>query len=259
MSEQAVHHLEETDSKTDSDQQFTITEKKKEKRMKTIDTTVLAGYNAGIERNRLRAGIVLIEFERTKEILMENLPKSPAVIYDIGGAYGEYAWWLASLGYEVHLFDISETNIKMSEDLKHEYPNVHLKSAEVCDARSIPRKSESADAVLLMGPIYSITEDESPEGKTYFAYNEREKEQFLKELEGQKYTIQRSKGLGENDPDMMNLTTMNPKTRRLIQVNPGDVEQTAAMFDILLGDNLTGRKDYISEHGSEYMDDLDIS
>ena len=85
------------------------------------------------------------------------------------------------------------------------------------------------------------------------------KEQFLKELEGQKYTIQRSKGLGENDPDMMNLTTMNPKTRRLIQVNPGDVEQTAAMFDILLGDNLTGRKDYISEHGSEYMDDLDIS
>ena len=60
--------------------------------MKTIDTTVLAGYNAGIERNRLRAGIGLIEFERTKEILMEKLPGPPAVIYDIGGAYGEYAW-----------------------------------------------------------------------------------------------------------------------------------------------------------------------
>ena len=58
---------------------------------------------------------------------------------------------------------------------------------------------------------------------------------------------------------MMNLTTMNPKTRRLIQVNPGDVEQTAAMFDILLGDNLNGRKDYIAEHGSEFMDDLDVS
>ena len=58
---------------------------------------------------------------------------------------------------------------------------------------------------------------------------------------------------------MMNLTTMNPKTRRLIQVNPGDVEETARMFDILLGDNLNGRKDYISEHGGEYMDDLDIS
>ena len=128
--------------------------------MKTIDKTVLAGYNAGIERNRLRTGIGIIEFERTKEILKEKLPAPPAVIYDIGGGYGEYAWWLASLGYDVHLFDISETNIKMSEELKHEYPNIHLKSAEVCDARSIPRKSKGADAVLLMGPLYSITEYE---------------------------------------------------------------------------------------------------
>ena len=128
--------------------------------MKTIDTTVLAGYNAGIERNRLRKGIGIIEFERTKEILKEKLPAPPAIIYDIGGGYGEYAWWLASLGYEVHLFDISETNIKMSEELKHEYPNVHLKSAEVCDARSVPRANNSADVILLMGPLYSITEYE---------------------------------------------------------------------------------------------------
>ena len=128
--------------------------------MKMIDKTVLAGYNAGIEKNRLRTGIGIIEFERTKEILMEKLPKAPAVIYDIGGGYGEYAWWLASLGHEVHLFDISETNIKISEVLKHEYPNVHLESAEVCDARSIPRKSKSADVILLMGPLYSITEYE---------------------------------------------------------------------------------------------------
>ena len=82
---------------------------------------------------------------------------------------------------------------------------------------------------------------------------------FLGELAGQKYTIQRSKGLGENDPDMMNLTTMNPKTRRLIQVKPGDIQQAAQMFDVLLGDNLTGRKDYIAQHGSEYLDDLDVS
>lgn len=75
--------------------------------MKTIDKTVLAGYNAGIEKDRLRTGMGIIEFERTKEILVEKLPKAPAVIYDIGGGYGEYAWWLASLGYEVHLFDIS--------------------------------------------------------------------------------------------------------------------------------------------------------
>lgn len=126
--------------------------------MKTIDAAVLAGYNAGIERNRLRTGIGLIEFERTKEILLEKLPEPPAVIYDIGGAYGEYSWWLSSLGYEVHLFDLFETNIKMSGELAAEYPGVALKSAMVCDARSIPRPDKSADAILLMGPLYSITE-----------------------------------------------------------------------------------------------------
>ena len=128
--------------------------------MKTIDKTVLAGYNAGIEKNRLRSGIGLIEFERTKEILLEKLPKPPAVIYDIGGGYGEYAWWLTSLGYEVHLFDLSETNIEMSKELAVEYPNCHLKTAMVCDARSVPREEKSADAILFMGPLYSITEYE---------------------------------------------------------------------------------------------------
>ena len=128
--------------------------------MKTIDKAVLAGYNAGIERDRLRTGIGLIEFERTKEILLEKLPKPPAVIYDIGGAYGEYSWWLASLGYEVHLFDLSETNIAMSAELAAEYPGEKLASATVCDARGIPRPDKSADAVLLMGPLYSITEYE---------------------------------------------------------------------------------------------------
>lgn len=128
--------------------------------MKTIDKTVLAGYNAGIEKNRLRTGIGIIEFERTKEILLEKLPKPPAVIYDIGGAYGEYAWWLSSLGYEVHLFDLSETNILMSNELAAEYPGTSLKSAVVCDARSVPCPDKSADAILLMGPLYSITEYE---------------------------------------------------------------------------------------------------
>lgn len=126
--------------------------------MKTIDETVLAGYNAGIEKNRLREGIGLIEFERTKEILREQLPPAPAVIYDIGGGYGEYAWWLASLGYEVHLFDLSETNIKMSNELSEEYPGCKLRCAEVCDARSVPRPNKSADAVLFMGPLYHIVE-----------------------------------------------------------------------------------------------------
>lgn len=80
------------------------------------------------------------------------------MIYDIGGAYGEYAWWLALRGYEVHLFDLSETNIAMSAELAVEYPGTRLASATVCDARAIPRPEASADAVLLMGPLYSITE-----------------------------------------------------------------------------------------------------
>lgn len=126
--------------------------------MKPIDKTVLAGYNAGVERNRLRTGIGRVEFERTKELLLEHLPKAPAVIYDIGGGYGEYAWWLASMGYEVHLFDLSETNIAMSHELAAEFPDTVLASSEVCDAREVPSASKSADAVLLMGPLYHITE-----------------------------------------------------------------------------------------------------
>ena len=128
--------------------------------MKSIDKTVLAGYNAGIERNRLRTGVGLIEFERTKELLLENLPEPPAVIYDIGGGYGEYAWWLAEKGYEVHLFDLSETNIAMSHELAMEFPKCSLAAAEVCDARAIPREAATADAILLMGPLYHITEYE---------------------------------------------------------------------------------------------------
>lgn len=124
--------------------------------MKTIDKAVLAYYEEGREYNRLRTDIGLIEFERTKEILLENLSSPPAVIYDIGGAYGEYSWWLASLGYEVHLFDLSETNIKLSKELAEEYPGCSLAASEVCDARKVPRADNSADAVLLMGPLYHI-------------------------------------------------------------------------------------------------------
>lgn len=128
--------------------------------MKTIDNAVLAYYEDGREYNRLRTDIGLIEFERTKEILLENLPTPPAVIYDIGGAYGEYSWWLASLGYEVHLFDLFETNIKMSKELAKEYPTCSLAASEVCDARKISRTDSSADAILLMGPLYHITDYE---------------------------------------------------------------------------------------------------
>jgi len=95
--------------------------------------------------------------------------------------------------------------------------------------------------------------------ETFFAYTEKEKARILKKLDGKKYTIQRSKGLGENEPDMMSLTTMNPETRRLINVNPTDAARTKQMFDLLLGDNLQGRKDYINEYGSQYLEVADIS
>ena len=96
--------------------------------------------------------------------------------------------------------------------------------------------------------------------KTYFAYTEPENADILSRIgEKEKYTIQRSKGLGENDPEMMWLTTMSPESRRLIRVEPEDAQRTADMFDLLLGDNLAGRKEHIACHGSEYLDDLDVS
>ena len=79
---------------------------------------------------------------------------------------------------------------------------------------------------------------------------------MVRQLEGRKYKVDRSKGLGENDPEMMWLTTMNPESRRLIKVLPTDVEETARVFDLLLGDNLAGRKEHIAQHGAEYLDDL---
>ena len=94
---------------------------------------------------------------------------------------------------------------------------------------------------------------------TYFAYDETEKNEILAKIGDKKYTIQRSKGLGENQPDMMNLTTMNPATRRLIKVMPDDAVRTSEMFDLLLGDNLQGRKDFIAENGHIYLDDADLS
>jgi len=104
-------------------------------------------------------------------------------------------------------------------------------------------------------PLYEITAKD----KTYFAYSDAEKAKILALLEGQKYVLQRSKGLGENEPDMMWLTTMNPLTRRLIKVSPSEAAATSQMFDVLLGDNLQGRKDFIAEFGQDYMEMADIS
>ena len=104
-------------------------------------------------------------------------------------------------------------------------------------------------------PLYEI----NTKSKVYFAYDEKEKADIISTVGNEKYTVQRSKGLGENQPDMMNLTTMNPDTRRRIRVMPDDAERTAEMFDLLLGDNLQGRKDFIAENGYMYIDAADIS
>ena len=121
--------------------------------------------------------------------------------------------------------------------------------------RLMPTLISEGKVFIAETPLYEIT----TKVKTYFAYDENEKADILSQIEGQKYTLQRSKGLGENQPDMMNLTTMNPETRRLIKILPEEAEKTANMFDLLLGDNLAGRKDYISENGYLYMEDVDLS
>ncbi len=121
--------------------------------------------------------------------------------------------------------------------------------------RLTPTLIEKGLCYIAESPLYEIT----AKNKTYFAYSDREKDDILKKLEGVKTAIARSKGLGENEPDMMWLTTMNPETRRLIQVLPDEAERTSSYFDILLGDNLAGRKEFIAERGAQYLDLADIS
>ncbi|MEG0553492.1 MAG: toprim domain-containing protein, partial [Carnobacterium sp.] len=118
----------------------------------------------------------------------------------------------------------------------------------------VPTLIKEGKVFIAETPLYEI----NTKDKTYFAYSEFEKAQILVKLKA-KYTIQRSKGLGENDPEMMWETTMNPETRRLIQVMPEDAERTKEVFERLLGDNLAGRKAFIAEVGHEYLDQLDMS
>ncbi|MEF9971344.1 MAG: toprim domain-containing protein [Oscillospiraceae bacterium] len=119
----------------------------------------------------------------------------------------------------------------------------------------MPTLIEEGYVYIAESPLYEIT----CKDKTFFAYTEREKADIVDKLEGKKCNINRSKGLGENDPEMMWLTTMNPDTRRLIRVMPEDAKATAESFDLLLGDNLAGRKNHIAENGYKFLDAADIS
>ena len=121
--------------------------------------------------------------------------------------------------------------------------------------RLCPTLIQEGYVYIAESPLYEIT----CKDKTWFAYTDAEKAEIVKKLEGKKLSINRSKGLGENDPEMMWMTTMNPATRRLIKVMPEDMERTMQIFDLLLGDNLQGRKEHIAENGYKYLDQLDVS
>ena len=121
--------------------------------------------------------------------------------------------------------------------------------------RLVPTLIREGLVYIAESPLYEI----NAKGKTWFAYTEKEKSEILAGLKNTKVSISRSKGLGENDPDMMWLTTMNPETRRLIRVMPEDAEEMARMFDLLLGDNLDGRKNHIAQYGANFLDQADLS
>ncbi len=121
--------------------------------------------------------------------------------------------------------------------------------------RLCPTLIQAGYVYIAESPLFEIT----CKDKTWFAYNEQEKVEILKKLEGKKYQLQRSKGLGENDPEMMWMTTMNPATRRLIKVMPEDAARTGEYFDLLLGDNLAGRKEHIAENGYKFLELADLS
>lgn len=120
--------------------------------------------------------------------------------------------------------------------------------------RLLPTLIKEGRIYIAETPLYEI----NCSGDTYFAYSEPEKREIEKTLSGKKYTMQRSKGLGENNVDMMSLTTMHPSTRKLIRISPEDEAKTYEMFDVLLGDNITGRKDFISANGAKYLNLADI-
>ncbi len=123
--------------------------------------------------------------------------------------------------------------------------------------RLTPTLIKKGFVYIAQSPLFEI----KTKSKTYFAYNEQEKVDILEKIcqNKEKYDINRSKGLGENEPDMMWLTTMCPQTRRLIKITPEEAKKTAKMFDLMLGDDLQGRKDFIFKFGNNYINQADIS
>ena len=119
--------------------------------------------------------------------------------------------------------------------------------------RLLPTLIKEGKIFIAESPLFEITCGND----TYFAYDESEKAEILKKIGNKKCTIQRSKGLGENDPEMMSLTTMNPETRRLIAIKETDAKKTQEIFNILLGDDLPARKEFIKEFGHLYVNEIE--
>jgi len=159
--------------------------------------------------------------------------------------------------HELHSFDISQLRWnKVIICTDADVDGFHIRTLILTMLyKLVPTLIDSGFIYIAESPLFEINERDM----THFAYNESEKVEIIEKLGGRKYTLQRSKGLGENEPEMMWETTMNPLTRRLIKVSPDDAELTAQMFDLLFGDNLTGRKEFIAQKGLMYLDRADVS
>jgi ubiquinone/menaquinone biosynthesis C-methylase UbiE len=119
---------------------------------------VLRYYALGLEKGRLDEAYFPLERARTQELILRHLPPAPGVVLDVGGAAGAYAFWLAERGYEVHLVDPSSLHVEQAEERSRARGAGRLASARVGDARRLDFPDASANAVLLLGPLYHLTE-----------------------------------------------------------------------------------------------------
>ena len=127
---------------------------------KTSTERIVDFYDAADEDSRLQTGYFQLEQERTRELILRHLPPPPARVIDAGGGSGGYACWLATRGYQVHLIDPVTKHVQQAQAASAQQPDHPLASAEVGDARNLSRPDNSADAILLLGPLYHLVEKE---------------------------------------------------------------------------------------------------
>jgi len=156
---------------------------------------------------------------------------------------------------DLNSFDLDKLNwAKVIICTDADYDGFHIRTQVLAMLyRLMPALIDEKKVFIAESPLYEITSGKN----TFFAYSDAERNKITSKIKGA-YKIQRSKGLGENEPDMMWQTTMNPATRKLVQVLPEDIEQTRLMFEVLLGDNIRGRKEFIEQNGHRYMDMVDV-